>query len=121
MREEMKKKIGQWKTVILHNLEAILTEYDANILVRKFAARLRPNLIISVIDERSSLISLQIINVIYSYFSCQLYEIKLIVPICFGFCAEDKFQVTLKDGEKTKGKLFKNEIGNIFYSSLAQS
>ena len=52
MREEMKKKIGQWKTVILHNLEAILTEYDANILVRKFAARLRPNLIISLIDER---------------------------------------------------------------------
>ena len=50
--EEMKHKLGHWKTEILHNLETILTKYDANLLVRKFANRLKPQLIISLVDER---------------------------------------------------------------------
>ena len=49
---EMKHKLGHWKTEILHNLETILTKYDANLLVRKFANRLKPQLIISLVDER---------------------------------------------------------------------
>ena len=48
----MKHKLGHWKTEILHNLETILTKYDANLLVRKFASRLKPQLIISLVDER---------------------------------------------------------------------
>lgn len=49
---EMKHKLGHWKTEILHNLETILMKYDANLLVRKFANRLKPQLIISLVDER---------------------------------------------------------------------
>jgi len=89
----MKHKLGHWKTEILHNLETILTKYDANLLVRKFASRLKPQLIISLVDE-----------------SLEVYEIKIIVPICWGFKAEDKFKVTLREGDKTSGKLFNQEI-----------
>ena len=45
-------------------------------------------------------------------FSLEVYEIKIIVPICWGFKAEDKFKVTLREGDKTSGKLFNQEIGN---------
>ena len=44
-------------------------------------------------------------------FSLEVYEIKIIVPICWGFKAEDKFKVTLREGDKTSGKLFNQEIG----------
>ena len=51
-------------------------------------------------------------------FSLEVYEIKIIVPICWGFKAEDKFKVTLREGDKTSGKLFNQEIGIDFTVKL---